>query len=720
MSEFGMMDNESGEALALRGVEVFTRITGLLASTTLVQKYKNDTDTNLELSYAFPTPVSGTLLSFEVTVGERKYNGQVVSRAEAEVKYEEAIDEGNSAFRLQEIRPGMYNAELGNVMSGEEVEITLTYAEPLPWNDKRIRYRLPTTIAPRYGTPEGMQPWQRPIASPAAEYPLDIKISITGDLAQSAVSCPSHKVSMKMQPDALIIQLAKGATMDRDFILDIENGEVSSLGCISSARGTNVAMLTLLPPEVDGQNNQRDVVLLIDCSGSMQGDSIVLAKEGVLLALGSLEPSEHFGLIAFGTSFLQFDKELQPANRKNLDMARDWVNNLPSLGGTDINGALDLAHQLQGNKAMDILLLTDGQVWNSQGSVAMAKAKGNRIFTVGIGSAVAEDAIQKMADETGGACELVTPTEGMSERIYRHFNRMRQPTIGGIEIIWPCTPAWESLPSHACYTGDAYTVFTALPDSTVQEIEVRFKLADKEPQAIIVPLRPEVTSADAIVRLAAKQRLATLDEEQRLPWAIAYQIITDNTDYLVVLERSADEKATKLPELQIQPQMLPAGWGGTSSIHSEGIAPWDVHYSPVLLPPIELLLAPEESHDNDNSEVVLHNILSVLRGNNSENTGLPLTLSALLEKSLPLPLVKFIKERLAAGDDEATLLCSFYAALATFGAADRALCKEIDSKVERAQANGVITMQLLDILTQLSPLETSCAYDHARSIPCSE
>lgn len=720
MSEFGMMDNESGEALALRGVEVFTRIAGLLASTTLVQKYKNDTDTNLELSYTFPTPVTGTLLSFEVTVGERKYNGQVVSRAEAEVKYEEAIEEGDSAFRLQEIRPGMYNAELGNVMPGEEVAITLTYAEPLPWNDKRIRYRLPTAIAPRYGTPEGMQPWQRPKTSPAAEYPLDITISITGDLAQSAVSCPSHKVSMRMQPDALNIQLAKNAMMDRDFILDIENGEVSSLGCIASAKGINVAMLTLLPPEVDGQNNKRDVVLLIDCSGSMNGDSIALAKEGVLLALGSLEQNEYFGLIAFGTSFLQFDKELQPASRKNLDMARGWVKNLPSLGGTDINGALDLAHQLQGNKPLDILLLTDGQVWNQQGSVAMAKAKGNRIFTVGIGSAVAEDAIQRMADETGGACELVTPTEGMSERIYRHFNRMRQPMIGDIEIIWPCTPTWECLPSHACYTGDAYTVFTALPDSTVQEAEVRFKLADKEPQAIIVPLRPEVTSADAIVRLAAKQRLSTLDEEKRIPWAIAYQIITDNTDYLVVLERSAEEKAIKPPELQIQPQMLPAGWGGTSSIHSESEIPSGINPLPIVCYACDLPFSPEKNPDEDTNVIVLHDILAILRGGNGESTGIPLTLSALLAKPLPLPLVKFIKERLAAGDDEATLLCSFYAALAAFGSANRAICKEIDSKVERAQANGVITTQLLDILTQLSPLETSCAYDHDRSTPCSE
>jgi len=281
MNEFGMMDNESGEMLALRGVEVSSRIGGLLASTRLVQKYKNDTDTNLELSYTFPVPVSGTLLSFAVVIGERNYEGQVIPRTQAEAKYEEAIGEGNSAFRLQEVRAGMYNATLGNVMPGEEVAITLSYAEPLSWNGKNIRYRPPPTIAPRYGEPTGMQPWQRPETSLAAEYPLDVTVSISGELSQSAVSCPSHKVSMKIQSDVLTIQLAKGASMDRDFILEIENDQVRSLGTIANALDTNVAMLTLLPPEVEGQGNQRDVVLDIDCSGSMQGDSIALSKEGV-------------------------------------------------------------------------------------------------------------------------------------------------------------------------------------------------------------------------------------------------------------------------------------------------------------------------------------------------------------------------------------------------------------------------------------------------------
>jgi len=346
MNEYGLKDIDSDEALALRGVEVAALITGLLVETSLTQKYKNDTETNLELAYTFPLPVGATLLSFTVKIGERGYQGEVIPRADAEVEYEKAITEGNSAFRLQEIRAGLYNATLGNVMAGEAVEISIGYVETLAWNGNSLRYRLPTTIAPRYGEPTGMQPWQRPETSMMAEYALKLTVTIAGELARCAINCPSHKVSFLLESDELKVTLAKGATMDRDFILEMESANVKSLGIQAFSRDMHVAMLTLLPPPVEHDGQNRDVILILDCSGSMQGDSIRLAKEGILLALGSMQPNERFGLVAFGSNAITFDQELQPANRKNLDMARRWVNFLEGMGGTNLFGAMDCALKL--------------------------------------------------------------------------------------------------------------------------------------------------------------------------------------------------------------------------------------------------------------------------------------------------------------------------------------------------------------------------------------
>lgn len=571
MRDFGLKSVGTDERLALRGVEASARITGLIATTSLVQRYENDTATNLELAYTFPLPVEATLLSFTVSIGDRKYEGRVVARQEAEVKYEKAVGDGHSAFRLQKISNGIYSATLGNVMPCESVEIAFSFAEPLGWNGRSMRYRLPTTIAPRYGNPYGMQPWQRPEASLVAEYPLSVSVSITGELASSSVSCPSHKVGMRFHGDALRLELAEGATLDRDFVLDIENEEIRSVGAIASDGEAQVAMLTLLPPGGEDQAVHRDVVLVLDCSGSMQGDSLELAKEGLLLALGSLAADERFGIVAFGTNFLVFDESLQPANRKNLDMGRRWIQQLNDLGGTDIDGAVERALNLKGTGPMDVLLLTDGQDWEAGNAIQKAKNQGVRIFTVGIGSAVAEESVRQMADETGGACELISPNENMSQRIYRHFSRMRQPELKNLVIDWPAPPIWEVRPERACFAGDAYTVFARLPSNASNSTSVTYDFALGGAQSVTVRLDAETEYAHAIVRLGARHRLEKLPESEQAAWAVRYQLMTKLTDYLISVEREASDMARDLPELLIQPNMLPAGWGGTSS----------VRYSPV-------------------------------------------------------------------------------------------------------------------------------------------
>lgn len=568
MNNIGLMAIESGESIALRGVDVAARISGLLAETTLTQKYRNDSRDNLELAYTFPLPADGALLSFGVKVGERKFQGVVIPRREAEVAYEEALSEGNSAFRLQEIKPGIYSASLGNVMAGESIEITMTYAEALAWNGLSIRYRLPTTLAPRFGAPKGMQPWQRPVTGMDAEYPLSLIVQVDGPLAKSSIACPSHKVSFKPQVDSLRISLAAGASMDRDFILEIENEAVQSLGASASARETHVAMLTLLPPAVEPDPaRQRDIVIVLDCSGSMMGDSMALAKEGVQLGLGSLTSNERFAVMGFGTQFEHFDTALQPANRKNIDMARKFVKTLGNLGGTELSQALELAMAYFDGNPMDILLLTDGEAWSIDNAAKKAKKKGIRIFTIGIGSAVAEDTVRALADQTSGSCELVTPNEAMSARIFRHFNRMRQPKMTRLDIKWPSKPTWETRPEKGCFAGDAYTVFAAFESPSTEQVQIELEFSSRPAVKLTVPFAPAVELADTIVRIAAKQHLGQLRASEQQSWAVRYQLVTEQTDYLITVERTADKKAESLPQLQVVPQMLPAGWVGTSTVN---------------------------------------------------------------------------------------------------------------------------------------------------------
>ena len=569
MNETIGLVTRDGESIALRGVEVDARILGLVAETQLNQRYRNDTSANLEVAYTFPLPVDGVLLDFEASLGGRTYRGSVMPRREAESQYEHAVEQGDAAFRLQKLRDGLYTATLGNLKPGEEVEIRLRYGETLRWQAGRLRYRLPTVIAPRYGQPTGMQPWQKPVTDLNSVYPFALRIQVLGDLARAGFECTTHRIAFAAAEGATTITLQGQAWLDRDFVLDIQTGDIRSLGAIAEALGSTMALVNLLPPAVTApQPSGRDYVLLLDCSGSMAGDSIAHARTGVALALKSLNPVDRFAVIGFGSSTLAFDPALQPANRKNLGLANDFVDQLPDLGGTEMEAALELA--LSYGKTLDILLLTDGECWHLEDAAEKAKSQGSRIFTVGIGSAVAEDTVRMLADATGGACELLTPNEDMATRIAAHFDRMRQPRITQTELLWGQTPAWTVESQHARFVGDSSLIWAEL-NETGGEIKAALQIENGPSITETIALTQSPQLADSLVRLAAAARLPQLAGQDYLDWSLRFQLVTEETDYLITVERAEADKAGELPQLQVVPQMLAAGWGGTGSVASGDI-----------------------------------------------------------------------------------------------------------------------------------------------------
>ena len=154
----------------------------------------------------------------------------------------------------------------------------------------------------------------------------------------------------------------------------------------------------------------------------------------------------------------------------------------------------------------------------------------------------------------------------MSPRIFRHFNRMRQPEAVRLDIQWPSPPIWESRPSKGCFAGDAYTVVAAFDSPTTEAVGVTFEFSGAPAVSLSVPVAQAAEISDSVVRIAARQYLAQLPTLEQQDWAVRYQLITEQTDFLVTMERAADERAVSIPELQVVPQMLPAGWGGTSTV----------------------------------------------------------------------------------------------------------------------------------------------------------
>ena len=564
-----------GRTIALRGVSIRVALRDLICETEVIQKYQNSENTNIEAVYTFPLPVDAVLLDLEVKLAGKTLRGCVIERKAAQEKYEDAVTSGDSAVLLEQNGDGLYTMNLGNLLVGETAEIRFRYAMLLNWNGDTLRVMIPTTLAPRYGVPSGLQPHEVPEHSLMVEYPLDLAVTVAGALANAAVECPSHAVTIERSQEAARLRLETGATLDRDFVLNVRAPTAAASVATAYPDGEGYVVLASLRPEFPAQSESgpRSIKIVVDCSGSMNGDSITQARTALRAILDQLRPIDEFNVVAFGSTQKQLFARQTAVEVVPLGRAACFVDALAAdMGGTEMQAALARAMALPGKvEQADILLITDGEVWNYEVTAALAVKTHHRIFTVGVGSAVAEAVVRQLSAATGGACELVSARENMTATIVRQFQRIYQPYAVSTQVTWPVAPVWEHPhPISAVFGGDTLhlTAGFAAPVEGEVVIEMRFADGAVVKQAVrLAVVTADESLASTAPRLAAARRLKTLEEAEARQLALRYQLMSPYTAYFVLAER--DEKAPDLPELRATPQMLAAGWGGIGVVFSE-------------------------------------------------------------------------------------------------------------------------------------------------------
>lgn len=562
----------------LESVRIEGHLRDLACELTVTQTFSNQSKRNIEAVYTFPLPHGAVLLDLVAKIGDRELRGSVLPKAKAEARYEKAVSEGDGAIMLERSNDGICTVNFGNLMPGERATLTYQYAYLLSWQQDNVKFRLPMTIAPRYGDPiaAGYQPHQVPATSVIAENRYSLKLNVEGVLAAAMYDCPSHRVSVQHKNGSTAVALnGDKAWMDRDFVLDMKLAGVDKASAqiardiISNG---NVALASFCPQFPGGQIESICAKIVIDCSGSMNGDSIEQAKAGLHRILDNLRESDTFNVVRFGSDHRAYFPDCVSAKGRSLRNARQEVDRLKAdLGGTEMGSALDFTYELQdeGSRPQAILLITDGEIEGHRDVIRKAIKSGHRIFTVGVGSAVAEEFVRGIADKTGGACELASPNEGMAEAIYRQFLRMSQPRAVEAKIEWPETAAWQS-PTEIgpVFGGDTLHVYAGLSTEATGNVKLVMKLEDGREVSQVVNLASSEKAWEALPRVATAARIEDLDKDRP---ALAeelsnqYQLVTKHTNYLILDIKAEDEKAEDLPALAKVTQMMAAGWGGTSS-----------------------------------------------------------------------------------------------------------------------------------------------------------
>ena len=565
--------------IALESVDIQAGLRGLMSEVEVTQTYRNLESHNVEAVYTFPLPLDAVLLELTLELNGKKLQGKVEPKTEAEERYEQAIEDGDSAILLQNVEPGIFTMNVGNIQPNEQATVRFRHAQLHHWRGDSLRFHLPTTIAPRYGDPfaSGMAAHQVPTYVLSVDHGFSLAVLIEGDLAQANFECPSHPIIVSMSAEVRKISLSGGsALMDRDFVLNVKKPPLSKVeGWWTQDEKESVALASFHPefPE-HFHHSPRCVKFVVDCSGSMGGASIGQAKSALREIISLLNPNDHFNLIKFGTGFEMLFHETVAASKENIKAAAFFLDHIDAdMGGTELGKALKASYRCGSVKGLptDLMLITDGHVWNSEEDVAAAQASGHRIFTVGVGSAVSEAFVRRIAETTSGACELVSPRENMSECIVRHFMRIDQRRASSVRIEWTKTPI-RQFPAEVgtVYAGDTIHVFGWFRGRPADNARLVMTCEDGRTVTQEAPISKEHMDSgkplSSLPRIASYSRLQTLGGTEAAKLAERYQLVTEHTSCVLAYERDEDEKSSDIPALRTVPQVLAHGWGEITHI----------------------------------------------------------------------------------------------------------------------------------------------------------
>jgi Ca-activated chloride channel family protein len=588
--------NSLGDPIPLKNVSITGNLKGALFEAQVRQSFHNPRKIPTEVVYSFPLPIGAVLLGVEAQLGQVKLSGSVIATPEATERYEDALSQGDAAIMLEQAADGTYVLNLGNLLPKEECIITLTYGQLLDFEQGGLRLAIPTVIAPRFGDPirdGGLAPHQVPDTDVLAEYGFSLSLTLHDALAHARVASPSHPISVARAATGqqLTVSLAKQSYLDRDFILVLDQlAETSLLTVGPDYADPNkfVATASFCPSIPQTETHPTSVKILVDCSGSMNGGSIAAARRALVSVLKQLKTGDKFSLSKFGSSVEHGSRALWSVTDQSRVSAENWITQLhANMGGTHIPEALESTLALGNNNACDVLLITDGQTHEINSIIERANKSKQRIFTVGIGASPSQGLLHRLAAATGAACDFIAAGEAVEPAIVRMFNRLRSPSLQNIQVQWPkdCAPTKETALAQALFDGDTVHVSAWFDQAPTGRVTLSGHVAGQEVAHeigfvefnAVAEDKAEVTAAlaSALSRIAAAQSLTELDNEAlddealdnetlATQIAVAYQLVTEHTNFLMVHERSAADKATQMPVLHKVPQMLPAGWGGTS------------------------------------------------------------------------------------------------------------------------------------------------------------
>lgn len=444
----------------LKHTAVSAAISGSLARVTVVQEFDNPYQEKIEAVYTFPLPSNAAVDDMTMLIGDRMVKGKIKRREEARAIYEAARQSGRAASLLEQERPNIFSQSVANIRPGEKVKITIRYVETVKYEDGNYEFSFPMVVGPRY-SPRGTDGSRitPPVTPQGTRAGHDISIAVTLDAGVpiNFLRSLTHDIEMK-RPSPRQAELAlknKTEIPNKDFILqyDVSGAKIEDAVLVHRAARDGYFSLILQPPDKVRAEEvaPKEIVFVIDTSGSMMGFPIEKAKEAMKLAIDGLNPRDTFNLITFsGDTHILFPQPV-PATPENVQQAQLFLASRRGSGGTEMMKAIRAA--LDGSGSQEhvriVCFMTDGYVGNDMQIIAEVQKHPNaRVFSFGIGSSVNRFLLDKMAEHGRGEVEYVGLQDDGSAAAKRFHERVRSPLLTDLSIEWNGLPVSEVYPKR--------------------------------------------------------------------------------------------------------------------------------------------------------------------------------------------------------------------------------------------------------------------------------
>lgn len=539
-------DGQTVQALR-QSTQIRAQVTGNVARVHVTQKFENAGDDWVEGLYVFPLSAGAAVDELEMIVGERKIRGEIRRKEEARAVYEKAKSEGRRASLVDQERPNMFTTSVANIAPHSSITVDIAYLDTVPFRDGRYTLNLPLTITPRY-TP-GMQldpgaplaadiaklanaaapPHVSPTATPervtAAVQSAQINVELMPGFSLSGVRSVNHPAVIDVTSTGRRITLQGNAIpADRDFELVWTPAVVPDTEAAAFAERVgedSYVLVTLMPPQMTASRSyRRDVLFIIDTSGSMSGPSIEQARSALRLGVERLAPTDTFNIIRFSSDATSLFPAPRTADAATRDVAARYIDKLEADGGTEIRLALDLAFAIPpaSESLRQIVFVTDGSVSNEAELVKMIHERigSARLFTVGIGAAPNAYFMREAAAAGRGSYTFIPNVNEVRERMEDVFRKLENPALVDLQIFWPGGVKAElasDLPGDV-YAGDPLVIAARLPKVPQGVLTLTGRSAGG---AWTQQLPMKVVGDHAgIAKLWARERIGELSREKKL------------------------------------------------------------------------------------------------------------------------------------------------------------------------------------------------------------